>query len=89
MLEYFERVEKDYKALSLTPVRFGEVAAKIKIMLETLPQWDATTFADIPTRHDSATAPLIFIDAGEKEEVIRHDVPFTLRDWVSAHCALR
>ncbi|KAF9050868.1 putative hydrolase or acyltransferase of alpha/beta superfamily [Hymenopellis radicata] len=81
--DYFGRVAKEYKALSPTPDRFGEVAAKIQNMLETLPQWDATTFAHIPTRRDSAIAPLIFIVAGEKEEVVLHDVPFTLRDWIS------
>lgn len=75
---YSSRMGEEYGALSPTPESFQAFMKKVMTMWNSLPQWDASSFARIP----ASLAPLIFIVAGEREEALKGDVPFTLREWV-------
>ncbi|KAJ7584794.1 Alpha/Beta hydrolase protein, partial [Mycena floridula] len=80
--DFFARSADEYKALSPTPDQFDVFADKMDTLFSTLPQWNASAFAKIPTLYQNSSSPLIFIVHGEQEEVVNRDVPFTLRDWI-------
>ncbi|KAH8827156.1 Alpha/Beta hydrolase protein [Flagelloscypha sp. PMI_526] len=75
--EFLTRMSEEYATLSPTPDHFLVAADKVNTMIATLPQWDATSFAKIPS-----PGPEIAVADGREEEAVTRDTPYTLHDWI-------
>lgn len=71
---YVARVGKEYAELSPTPKDFKSFLAQIGPMWNTQPRWTKADLAKI-------TTPTWIVD-GDHDEMVKHDQPRTLADWV-------
>jgi len=71
---YIARAGKEYAALSPTPKGYKDFLAQITKMWNTQPHWTKADLAKIKT-------PTWIVD-GDHDEMVKHDQPRTLADWV-------
>lgn len=71
---YIARAGKEYAALSPTPKGYQDFLAQITKMWNTQPHWTKADLAKIET-------PTWIVD-GDHDEMVNHDQPRTLADWV-------
>ncbi len=71
---YITRAGAEYARLSTTPKDYAEFLAQITKMWDTQPHWTKEDFAKI-------TVPVWIVDA-DHDEMIAHDQPRTMADWI-------
>jgi pimeloyl-ACP methyl ester carboxylesterase len=71
---YIARAGKEYAALSPTPKGYKDFLSQITKMWNTQPHWTKADLAKIKT-------PTWIVD-GDHDEMVNHDQPRTLADWV-------
>lgn len=81
--DYTNRVEGEYESLSPTPDRFDTLSQKLNDMFATMPNYNQSDFARIPTLfQDCLNNPFIWIVDAADEEAINRDVPTTMHNWI-------
>ncbi|KAF2091963.1 putative hydrolase or acyltransferase of alpha/beta superfamily [Saccharata proteae CBS 121410] len=78
---YLARAETEYKDLNPYPTHWDVFSEKMNTMWDTLPKWDATSFADIPNPLRNASAPLISIVDADRDEAVERTTPLQLQEW--------
>lgn len=81
--EYLERAEAEWKKMSPSEGSFQDFSDRMNAMWAALPDWDAKSFATVPTRYSDPNAPIMWIVDGDSEEAVNRTVPGELHSWVS------
>ncbi|RKL46585.1 hypothetical protein BFJ70_g3072 [Fusarium oxysporum] len=81
-LEYMERVQEEYKKNSPSKGSFHDFEERMNTMWGSLPDWDAKSFAKIPTRYSDPNAPIIWIVDGDSEEAVTRSTPGEIHSWI-------
>ncbi|KAF5673616.1 hypothetical protein FCIRC_7994 [Fusarium circinatum] len=80
--EYLERAEKEWKKNTPSKGSYKEFSDRMNTMWATLPDWDAKSFATIPTRYSDPNAPIVWIVDGDSEEAVNRTTPGELHNWM-------
>ncbi|EWG38328.1 hypothetical protein FVEG_01580 [Fusarium verticillioides 7600] len=80
--EYLERAEAEWKKMTPSKGSFQDFSDRMNTMWATLPDWDAKSFATIPTRYSDPNAPIMWIVDGDSEEAVNRTVPAELHSWI-------
>ncbi|KAF9764191.1 hypothetical protein IL306_002865 [Fusarium sp. DS 682] len=80
--EYMKRVEEEYKKNTPSKGTFKEFEDRMNTMWGTLPDWDAKSFAKIPTRYSDPNAPIVWIVDGDSEEAVNRTTPGEIHGWI-------
>ena len=72
--QYIARAGKEYETLSATPTQYKSFVAQITHMWDSQPHWTRDDLAKIKT-------PTWIVDA-DHDEMVKHDQPRTLADWI-------
>ncbi|KAH7477407.1 hypothetical protein FOMA001_g9165 [Fusarium oxysporum f. sp. matthiolae] len=81
-LEYMERVQEEYKKNSPSKGSFHDFEERMNTMWGSLPDWDAKSFAKIPTRYSDPNAPIMWIVDGDSEEAVTRSTPGEIHSWI-------
>jgi pimeloyl-ACP methyl ester carboxylesterase len=82
-LKYMKRVQEEYEKNSPSKGTFHEFEEGMNTMWGSLPDWDAKSFAKIPTRYSDPNAPIMWIVDGDSEEAVTRSTPGEIHSWVS------
>ncbi|KAF5966688.1 hypothetical protein FCOIX_12394 [Fusarium coicis] len=80
--EYLERAEAEWKKMTPSKGSFQDFSDRMNTMWADLSDWDAKSFATIPTRYSNPNAPIMWIVDGESEEAVNRTVPAELHSWI-------
>ena len=72
---YIARAGKEYAALSTTPTQYKSFVAQITHMWDSQPHWKKADFAKIKVH--------TWIVDADHDEMVRHDQPRTMADWIA------
>ncbi|KAL9566281.1 hypothetical protein ACKAV7_009640 [Fusarium commune] len=81
-LEYMKRVEEEYKKNSPSNGSFHDFEEKMNTMWGSLPDWDAKSFAKIPTRYSDPNAPIMWIVDNDYDEAVTRSTPGEIHSWI-------
>ncbi|KNA98373.1 hypothetical protein FOXG_02739 [Fusarium oxysporum f. sp. lycopersici 4287] len=81
-LEYMERVQEEYRKNSPSKGSLHDFEERMNTMWGSLPDWDAKSFAKIPTRYSDPNAPIIWIVDGDSEEAVTRSTPGEIHSWI-------
>ncbi|KAF4345817.1 hypothetical protein FBEOM_193 [Fusarium beomiforme] len=81
-LDYMKRVEEEWKKMTPSKGTWKEFEDRMNTMWGTLPDWDAKSFAKIPTRYSDPDAPIMWIVDGDHEEAVTRSTPGEIYSWI-------
>lgn len=81
LVDIAPRFRKEYEELNPTP-DYEELKTRVRAMQAKEPDWKEKNLQNIPTRESAGHWPLVWITAGDREEIIKREATIQLHDWV-------